>query len=282
MFDIEKIHPQIFVFKNALSNSKDIVDHYSSPFYSWEPWYTFGSQLNLSNDTINFYNLPTKEEWDNNTKIIGQNEIANFLNSFMKKSIQEGNGLGLNEEILLFLENSKEYSTQIKNLFYDITKFYFEENNLNRDSLLFNSFNIAKYNDNAGVDDTLAMNYHTDFRQEEVSKEGYNFYVTCLFYLNEDYEGGEISFKILDEKQERIEFSLDYKPNAGDVLVFPSTPPFYHGVKKATGKEKYIVRTYWKNMQPANPNFNEENSGNSFSIKQDGEIHFFQGFKNII
>lgn len=81
---------------------------------------------------------------------------------------------------------------------------------------------------------------------------------SIVLYLNEDYEGGEISFAIRDydlrdpkfqdmkpledvrdpANAERIDFWL--KPKAGSALIFPSTHPFMHRVHKMISGDKYI------------------------------------------
>lgn len=46
--------------------------------------------------------------------------------------------------------------------------------------------------------------------------------IATLIYLNDDYEGGQIYFPDL---------GLEYKPKAGDLVMFPDNPQFVHGVK---------------------------------------------------
>jgi hypothetical protein len=48
------------------------------------------------------------------------------------------------------------------------------------------------------------MNFHTDYKQERYKIPGDNMYVTAVFYLNDNYKGGEISFVQLDKNQEII------------------------------------------------------------------------------
>lgn len=56
--------------------------------------------------------------------------------------------------------------------------------------------------------------------------------LSMVFYLNDDYEGGEICFP-----RHRIE----YKPKAGEGIVFPSGFPFPHAVKPVTKGRRYAV-----------------------------------------
>jgi hypothetical protein len=82
---------------------------------------------------------------------------------------------------------------------------------------------------------------------------------SMIFYLNDNYEGGEISFiirepdlrleenghlrpipDILDPRNEDlVDFWL--KPSAGEALIFPSTAPYRHQVHTMKSGEKYII-----------------------------------------
>jgi hypothetical protein len=74
-------------------------------------------------------------------------------------------------------------------------------------------------------------------------------------YLNDDYEGGEIEFKVLqsDGSFDRV----SYKPKAGDILVFPSDEPYYHGVNLTTKGKKYFVRSFWDYYFPGTEEWHE-------------------------
>jgi hypothetical protein len=62
----------------------------------------------------------------------------------------------------------------------------------------------------------------------------YNCTVSLVSYLNDDYEGGEIYFRLQD---------LNIKPRAGDLVVFPSTFSHPHQAKKVTSGVKYSLVT---------------------------------------
>ncbi len=56
---------------------------------------------------------------------------------------------------------------------------------------------------------------------------------SVLFYVNDDYEGGELYFPALD---------FEYKPKAGDFITFPSYEKFTHGVKPVlSGSDRYVL-----------------------------------------
>lgn len=280
MYDLDIIHPNVYIFKNMIENPGSMIDHYNSSFYSWNPWYEFGSQLDISHLTIDFENFPTLTEWKKQTEIVGKYETADYLNNFIKKSIQNENKINLTKDTLKFVKDSQENVKHILDLFYETTNFYMTATNVvEKQNLRFNTIDIAKYHPDAGITEDLAMSYHTDFIQHESNSLDYNFFITCLFYLNDSYLDGEISFKFLDEKQRKIAFKKNYKPTAGDIIVFPSTPPFYHGVKKTREGEKYIIRAWWKNSrQDQNFNLKNEDSESSFYVGNDK----FSGFRDIV
>lgn len=92
----------------------------------------------------------------------------------------------------------------------------------------------------------LAMGYHSDFQMEEMGSPGDKFLITCVTYLGDDYEGGEIQFFVLDKV-------FTYKPKSGDILVFPSGSPlfpggrpYFHSVKCITRGDKIIARNFIK------------------------------------
>jgi predicted 2-oxoglutarate/Fe(II)-dependent dioxygenase YbiX len=83
--------------------------------------------------------------------------------------------------------------------------------------------------------------------------------ITVTMYLNDDYDGGDIEYRNYDkhfthfriEGDQMIEMEtnkvipgFNYKPQAGDIIIFPSKLPFYHGVKKVTKGQKLFLRTF--------------------------------------
>lgn len=62
----------------------------------------------------------------------------------------------------------------------------------------------------------------------------YTATVSSIIYLNDNYEGGELYFPILDIK---------IKPKAGDVILFPSTYIYLHGAANVVSGVKYSAVT---------------------------------------
>ena len=86
----------------------------------------------------------------------------------------------------------------------------------------------------------LAMNYHTDINENNFDSQGAKQIFTLTFYLNDGFEGGELSF--YDGSTNKVYY---YKPGPGDITAFPSFPPYYHGVQPFKGEPRYLIRTFF-------------------------------------
>lgn len=62
----------------------------------------------------------------------------------------------------------------------------------------------------------------------------YNCTLSAVSYLNDDYEGGELYFRLQD---------LNVKPTAGDLYLFPSNFMYPHQAKVVTSGVKYSLVT---------------------------------------
>jgi hypothetical protein len=102
----------------------------------------------------------------------------------------------------------------------------------------FSGCSYSKYN--AKIDslqNNMTMQYHTDHITSQRDMPGDKFFLTCTMYINDDYDGGDIEFYINGDL-------INHKPKAGDILVFPSTEPYFHGVKTINTNEKFFVRNF--------------------------------------
>ena len=77
---------------------------------------------------------------------------------------------------------------------------------------------------------------------EGVAKRGVDRDITAVVYLNDDYDGGEITFNFFD---------LTIRPTSGNVLIYPSTWQFTHGVNEVKGN-RYAIVFWFKTDPPLN------------------------------
>lgn len=64
--------------------------------------------------------------------------------------------------------------------------------------------------------------------------------VSVSAYLNEDYDGGTIEFK---------HYGIDYKPKAGDIIVFGSSFSYAHKVHPVTSGIRYAVVNWYRHFE---------------------------------
>jgi hypothetical protein len=56
--------------------------------------------------------------------------------------------------------------------------------------------------------------------------------IATLIYINDNYSGGEIYFP---------DYDISIKPESGDLVCFPDTPDFVHGVKPVVHGIRYTI-----------------------------------------
>lgn len=58
---------------------------------------------------------------------------------------------------------------------------------------------------------------------------------SIFYYINDDYEGGELNF---------LDFNLSIKPPANSIVVFPSRVEYLHEVKEVISGTKYVLASF--------------------------------------
>ena len=72
------------------------------------------------------------------------------------------------------------------------------------------------------------------FKEHHDHGFSYNCTVSLVSYVNDDYEGGELYFRLQD---------LKVKPEAGDLFIFPSNYMYPHQAMPVTSGTKYSIVT---------------------------------------
>jgi hypothetical protein len=241
------IAPQIVVYKNIFKNSQNIIDlvendHPDSLFTDWRDWYEQGTRKDVLFNKFN--NI--KEEDSERVKIEKQYlkevcDIADFIN---KDYFGEFKGdRGIWPEFIKDWEVIKdtEDSYYIDYFKYSLAKNLENTSNLNRN---------------------LMMHYHVDEFPIPGQFKKRRHVITINYYLNDEYTGGEIcAYDSISNK------SYQYKPKPGDVVVMPSTAPFYHGVKNFDKNDRYFLRTFID--YPVNETSEDQYNWDELKIKEE-------------
>lgn len=195
---IEKLHDNIFYYKKVLDSPYQNID-----------------MLESMNDRSKYDSqIPQWSTWtasDDKNHIYGLSKEGSFSN------IRFGCDMDLSYGI--FINNIKFIS--------DICLMHYCNVTNKEKPFLPNHFSIRKYN--TGSD----MGAHVDSEDPTDTKHPT---ISGVFYLNNDYEGGEIFFP---------NQNISLKPEAGSLLIFPSERPFFHHPTKITNGNKYMIPLFW-------------------------------------
>ncbi len=171
-------------------------------------------------NTIESLGLLEKTKWQESYAIINGEKIVNKeirdSNSFILKFIKD------NEKDLD--ANSLGYSFSKK--IFKATSPYLEDYQKHFGAILDNEhedYRIIKY--------TVGQKFGIHIDDGILYRR-----ISTIYYLNDDYEGGEINFP---------RFNLSYRPKAKDFLVFPSNFMYSHYISEITKGTRYCI-VNWK------------------------------------
>lgn len=137
----------------------------------------------------------------------------------------------------------------LQKAFDDVARDYAISQGITDEPKLFPMYPIKKYM--AGT----FMGAHFDQQEGDERLK-----VSFVMYLNDDYEGGEISFTIASpdgvlqnrspdpdftEAEKNGGYTFAVKPKAGSVMVFPPSPPYHHTAHLVKSGFKYMVPQHW-------------------------------------
>lgn len=266
--NIEIIYPGIMVFRSGIKNPEKMIDILSQ-YNNWEKWYDVGEQVLFNSMSYHYFDsFPSQEDWEKSKKDELLNKAKTNVNPPELQSIID------------------EYES----LFFEATQYYINHYGFTLDNWMHGGSNILRYEGRearpediantkgntdevdkydttqgkAGSTKEMTLPFHTDFYQGDALEPGLKAEYTVTMYLNDDYKGGEIDFRIFNgtDKEMRLEgYSLKaidpnygeipevmYRPQPGDIIIFPSRPPFYHGVRRVESGMKYFVRMFWMSV----------------------------------
>jgi hypothetical protein len=224
----KEIYKNIFVYKNQFKDvgkTLDIIKKSESQtedfsIGKWKPWGEFGTIAKA-----NF--KPNKQQEDNNSQYsLDQKEILDEIREIY---------LNVSKDYVSTCRDSVDWPDFVDNL------------DLGSKNWMMGSIDVLKHFENPTKN--IAMHYHTDQSYAKLEDDSNKFVLTISMYLNDDHEGGEISFVHYENDKMMV---TTLRPEAGDVVVFPSFYPYYHGVLPITKNEKYLLRMFYFWKYPGN------------------------------
>jgi len=257
-FTFKEIYPNIFVYNNVFEDpekmykiAKDSVNNYDDAIWdSWQEWYDFGHKI--ENFGLFFDKTATSlkilSDITPTTKV--QEDQRYFITELVKgfhlvnNHYIERHNFPVHREKNVTVEANGETQAKWNWTGPSLCRYFVESE-------------LSKTNEG---EDKLAMRYHSDYIREVVKSPGYKFALTTTTYLNDNYLKGGIDFAVGDKL-------INYKPKAGDFLVFPSGHPDYsteegevylHAAENCSVNEKFFTRMYWTVYEDASEEWKEK------------------------
>ena len=223
---LQKLEENVYYYTNAIENPAALVE--------------------LINSTENDDNIvQVVPKWDHWEACSGECYIyGDKKNLAIDKMIQISN------------EDSKNTAQKIVNTIVDamtnVCKDFAKDKKIDDDVNLSEYIGINRYKPGT------FMGGHYDQQEGDMRLK-----YSLVAYLNDDYEGGEISFTIkdgildgedrpredIDHEMNKDKITFHIKPEAGSILIFPSSPPYSHTAHLVKSGYKYMVPGFWLNKE---------------------------------
>jgi hypothetical protein len=228
--DLEILEKNVYYYKNVIENPKEFVK--------------------LIEETEDVAYRDYISEWDEWAACSGKHYVYGF-----EKKIKDINN---EENPNPYKKNVEKIEKTINDAFYSVAKDYGEKVGETETPKLFQTTPIKKYKSGT------FMGTHFD-QQEGDDRLRYSL----VMYLNDDYEGGEISFTfandyktygplgnqvVLEQRRppnsifslaDPSHMDIAIKPEPGSVIVFPSSAPYHHTAHLVVSGFKYMIPNHW-------------------------------------
>jgi hypothetical protein len=195
----EEIAPGIVIYKNVIPEDIDLVDEIES---------------SVSINAVSWNPAYVKSSGDSE------------LDTTKRDTLTIGVSYSENPEVLLS-DPTTAFNTSLSKLFYD--NFSIIENDYKNDfgigTSWHDSYGILKYG--VGQKFVNHIDDHPDYHRR----------VSFVYYINDDYDGGEINFP---------RFNISYKPSKNEMIIFPSTYVYNHSVNEVINGTRYAVVSWAK------------------------------------
>jgi hypothetical protein len=197
MFDLQVPHPEIWYWENVLSF----------------PEYLKNFIEDIDKEPLSYNRI---SKWENWTASDDANTIYGATKTVNTNELKKSTGSDSVDKRTLYIANSFLMAFEM------CTERYLDGNKKDKNQYLLNTSTIPLKKWNQGQ----SMGPHFDGQDGNKSLA-----FSLVAYINDDYEGGEISFP---------NQNVTIKPKAGSLIMFPSQEPFLHEVKPIISGTRYM------------------------------------------
>lgn len=196
-YEYEEIYPKVLVYKNVFKDVKKIEEVMKRSSLNPE-------DSAFLKDWVQWGGIDTSTIFGTYVELIGKG----FSNQDVDTPEKEA-----------WAVQEMEAIKEVVKSFFAVTNHFMKKFNIKKSvEWTHTPPSFCRYIPTNKLPNDLFMQFHTDYQIEQAAEPGNKFVITSTMYINDDYQGGEILFKVNKDK-------FIYKPEAGDILVFPSGHP---------------------------------------------------------
>ena len=197
----EEIAPGIVVYSDVIPGSETLYSNIEEGIVSANLNWTAASVKEGSDPTIN---TKTRDTNSIGVAYLGEKKDTSLVNNMSELFFVNLNNI--------FFENFDPIEKNYMSLYGIFSEWH-------------DSYGILKYGE--GQQFTNHIDDHPSYHRR----------VSTVYYLNDNYTGGEINFP---------RFNVTFKPKANQMIVFPSTYVYNHSVSPVIEGERYAVVSWLK------------------------------------
>ena len=196
-YEYDEIYPKVLVYKNVFKDITKLQEIMKNSSLNPE-------DSAFLKDWVQWGGVDTSTIFGTYVELIGKNFSSADINTPEKE------------------RRAREELDAIKEVvqsFFAVTNHFMKKFNIKKSiEWTHTPPSFCRYIPTTDLPNDLFMQFHTDYQIEQAAEPGNKFVITSTMYINDDYSRGEILFKVDKDK-------FIYKPQAGDILVFPSGHP---------------------------------------------------------
>lgn len=239
-----------------MSEQKEIANALVNDFFSITPSGYFGSS---PDNIVEIEDFMTEEEknilnhfaknnttWDYTESIIDEDGIVIYDASYWEDRVASSNTLyKYHKDIYDLIENLQ------KRLKVELDKFFSVDAKATGPTVV--KWNTGQYQHPHADKELHKYEKWGGSPEVEGKPNDFPYYdIAGLFYLNDDYEGGELYFP---------EQGIQFKPKAGAAYFFPGDKNYIHGVTEITAGTRFTCPFFWTILKHFNEDGSEKDMG---------------------
>lgn len=234
--------------EKKLANARAVTDRFSitpSGYFGSGPENIVELENFMTEEELAFLNDFAKNNtvWDYTEDIVNEDGVIIYDSSYWKDRVASTTTLHENrKDIYDLIENMQ------KRLKKEVDKFFNVDGFATGPTVV--KWNVGQFQHPHADKELHKYEKWGGHPDREGQPNDFAYYdIASLFYINDDYEGGELYFP---------EQGIQFKPKAGSAYFFPGDKNYIHGVTEITSGTRFTCPFFWTILKHFDENGNEK------------------------